>query len=400
MNKELSCTLVFFLIIGLFVAAVSSISVAELIEDSWNTKTPTQPNRTELGVVAVDGKIYAIGGSTRDMRVVDTNECYNPVTDTWVTLEPMPTPRAAFAITVHEGKIYCMGGYNDESYNTNSHEPINLPTELYDPATNKWSTKASAPFNNGTWQAHAINGQIFVISANNFGTDDYKRDWHVYDPTTNSWSIRTRTPVVGVDIVSVVVNNNIMVLGTLPHENSDSKDLKTKIMVYNPRNDAWSTKKPGPILVGGGSVYAGAATTGLYAPKKVYFLGHMYGDTADTLQLFNWVYDPANDTWSTAKPLSMYRQNFGVSIVDDILYVVGGQQFKLGDPNFIDTFTVNEQYVPISYGFVPLDFSVTNIVTIFTLVLIAALFVITSIIIAVGIFFYFKKRGHSTTSNA
>jgi N-acetylneuraminic acid mutarotase len=238
MNKVLPYTLIFFFITGLFAAAVSSISTPELIGDSWNTKMSTQPNRTGLGVVAVDGKIYAIGGSARSVGVVGSNECYDPVMDTWVTLEPMPTPREAFAIAVFEGKIYCMGGYNNDSHNMYLRESIfSLPTEVYDPVSNRWSIKTSAPFANGTWQSHAINGYIFVISANNIGMDDYKRDWYMYDPVADSWGIRTRTPVVGRDIASVVVDDKIIVFGTLPQGNSDSKDVKTKVMAYNPKTD-------------------------------------------------------------------------------------------------------------------------------------------------------------------
>ncbi|MCL1970209.1 MAG: hypothetical protein FWF66_01940 [Candidatus Bathyarchaeota archaeon] len=40
----------------------SSVSASELVENSWNTKAPLSQARASLGVVAVDGKIYAIGG--------------------------------------------------------------------------------------------------------------------------------------------------------------------------------------------------------------------------------------------------------------------------------------------------------------------------------------------------
>jgi len=88
-------------------SSVSSSS--ELVEDSWNTKTPMSQARSGLGVVAVDGKIYAIGGRT-ETGFVGTNECYNPKTDKWITLKPMPTPRRSFAIAEYQDKIYCIGG--------------------------------------------------------------------------------------------------------------------------------------------------------------------------------------------------------------------------------------------------------------------------------------------------
>ncbi|MDR0318626.1 MAG: hypothetical protein LBI09_01160, partial [Nitrososphaerota archaeon] len=149
MYKVFPLILLSFVILGSFTAVFSSVSAFELVADSWNTMAPMSQARYDLGVVAVDGKIYAIGGATSvntyDGHIggfVGTNECYDPKTDIWVTLEPMPTARHNFAIAECQNKIYCIGGYIvDESkwiiYDT---------VEMYDPATNSWSTKAALPF--------------------------------------------------------------------------------------------------------------------------------------------------------------------------------------------------------------------------------------------------------------
>ncbi|MCL2643584.1 MAG: hypothetical protein FWD52_08795 [Candidatus Bathyarchaeota archaeon] len=109
MTKVLACVLLFFFISGTFTTTFSSVSASRLVENSWNAKTPSpNPERQEFGVVAVEGKIYAIGGlyytempyhvvgSVLVGNYLDTNECYDPLTDTWITLEPMPTHRAGF----------------------------------------------------------------------------------------------------------------------------------------------------------------------------------------------------------------------------------------------------------------------------------------------------------------
>jgi|GEM_PF-5858113 len=62
-------------------------------------------------------------------------------------------------------------------------------------------------------------------------------------------------------------------------------------------------------------VYAGAATTGRFAPKKVYAIGSM--STSDGLQWTNWVYDPVECTLSIVKPMSVQRTAFRMVAVDD-----------------------------------------------------------------------------------
>jgi hypothetical protein len=178
MAKLFSLMLISILILSSFVTVLSAISASELVEDSWNTKAPMSQARAGLGVVAVDGKIYAIGGYTAmdyimQVGMCGTNERYDPKTDTWVTLASMPTPRANFAIAAYQGKIYCMG---------------NGPTEVYDIVTDSWSVKSDTPFLSSTIasafaftsaQAIVVDGKIFVIN-----------DWDLfmYNPITDIWT--------------------------------------------------------------------------------------------------------------------------------------------------------------------------------------------------------------------
>ncbi|MCL2292230.1 MAG: hypothetical protein FWC30_04080, partial [Candidatus Bathyarchaeota archaeon] len=53
MNKVLVFMLFFFLTSGSFTLAFNPVSASELIEDSWNTKTPMSQPRCSLGVVTV-----------------------------------------------------------------------------------------------------------------------------------------------------------------------------------------------------------------------------------------------------------------------------------------------------------------------------------------------------------
>ena len=122
------------------------------------------------------------------------------------------------------------------------------------------------------------------------------------------------------------------------------------------------------------SIPAGA-TTGVYAPKKIYIIGARYLD--DNNQPFNWVYDPVEDAWSTAKASSRDHLGHGMVIIDDILYVIGGN--------------VNEQYVPIGYGSVSAPIEVPKQSMSSLYYLIAFLLVLIIGIFVAGLFFYFKR---------
>jgi hypothetical protein len=75
------------------------------VENTWVEKAPLQQARAWLGVASVNGKIYAIGGSTASGfepatfpyggtvdHYVGTNEEYDPTNNSWTYKASMPTP--------------------------------------------------------------------------------------------------------------------------------------------------------------------------------------------------------------------------------------------------------------------------------------------------------------------
>lgn len=289
---------------------------------SWTTKAPMHEARSGLGIAAVNGKIYAIGGFN-DTGIasigIDTisarNEEYDPATDTWIFKAPMPTPRYMFATAVYQNKIYCIGGgkaVNNYEY------PYDGTNEVYDTATNTWAAKSPALTATAGLQANVVGNKIYLIG---YGRDsNYTNE--VYDPATDSWTAKTPSPT-GIYGVSVAVNDKIYFF------------TENLTQIYDPATDTWAMGAPAPLSFYG---WAGAATTGILAPKRIYVLG-------DHVTL---VYDPNSDGWMLGTNMPTSRIVFGVAVVNDALYAIGGYKHYnvLG---FVTEFAVNEQYIPIDY---------------------------------------------------
>jgi len=106
----------------------------------------------------VNGKIYALGGESSG-GPVNTAEVYDPSTDIWGTAVPMPSAREALAAAVAlDGKIYAMGGNNfiAQNYLLNT-------VEAYDPSANVWSTVAAMSNSREYMAAAAFNGIIYAL---------------------------------------------------------------------------------------------------------------------------------------------------------------------------------------------------------------------------------------------
>jgi hypothetical protein len=370
MNKIIPFMLISFFIIGLFTTTFNPVSASELVENSWNSKSSMPSERKWFGVIALDNKIYAIGGSKKDGSAdqVGTNERYDPKTNMWTTLSSMPTPRYNFGVATYQDKIYCIGGevpYFGPVFVSQAVDAV----EVYDPVNDIWSTKASFPTKVSNPRVCVVNNQLFVIT--------YDGKTYMYNPSSDKWNNKTAIPISTTNLTVRIVNNQIFVICSSetgwemfmynPIKDSWTKKaypyvlhgvfefivVDNKIMmcdhpmhvdnlplnfrIYDPETDKWSEGQTATKLTKNAILFTGA-TSGVYAPKNVYVFGWEQIDY-DTVQTFTWLYNPADDVWSTAKPMpieTVYNRLNFVAFVDDILYIIG-------------EYGAVDQYVPIGY---------------------------------------------------
>src|SRR5262249_5827540 len=100
------------------------------------TIAPLPVGLNHLGMTALDGKVYVTGGYADVNFNIDQNAtyAYDPTTNTWIRVADMPAPRAAHAMVAVDGKLYGIGGVGPRA-----DEPWS-----YDPTTDKWDTSPAA----------------------------------------------------------------------------------------------------------------------------------------------------------------------------------------------------------------------------------------------------------------
>jgi len=159
------------------VQARGIVIVYDAATDSWTEKKNMQVPAHHIAAVALDGKIYVFGGfvgrpGTKVWQPIPTAMVYDPEADSWKELAPMPTPRGAAQAVAVNGKIYVIGGAHANIPDKPMTEPlwVGVPqivvgtVEEYDPSSNTWRSRAPMPTGRNHFLAAAVDGKIYAIN--------------------------------------------------------------------------------------------------------------------------------------------------------------------------------------------------------------------------------------------
>ena len=86
-----------------------SAQVARLDGDRWRTLAPLPEPRSAGGLVALDGRLYLVGGVVDGALAGDT-QVYDPAADRWSSAPGLPTPREHLGAAASGGRVYVVGG--------------------------------------------------------------------------------------------------------------------------------------------------------------------------------------------------------------------------------------------------------------------------------------------------
>ncbi|MBI5594896.1 MAG: hypothetical protein HY928_02280 [Elusimicrobia bacterium] len=165
----------------------------------WDTRTAMPTPRDHVGVAAVGGRIFAIGGA--DPARVALNAVYDVATDSWTMKAAMSGPRDGVRAVAVSGKVYVFGG---------SDGAASGKTEEYDPATDFWATKASMTVARWDFGAALLGGKIYALGGNNPGLVSVTE---AYDPLSDTWTARSPIPTPRATPMTAQVGGRLYAIG-------------------------------------------------------------------------------------------------------------------------------------------------------------------------------------------
>jgi len=280
-------------------------------EPGWATQ-PSVPGGPiqETAAVALDGKVYILGGFNEDAVVVDHVRVFDTASGEWTLAAPLPREAHHVNAVVADGKIFVTGALETRSF---------TPTGdvwVYDPATDEWDTSRTpmtAGEERGSSFVGAIDGTIYVagglvgpVAQAAFSSYDIANDeWN--DELPNLPEIRDHGAFGVIDGVLYAVGGRRGGIAT----------VENTVFIFDPAVGEWRTGEPMPTARGG----VAAAVVG-----DLLVVAGGEGSNQDPGGVFPQVeaYRPADNTWLTLDPMPTPRHGMGAAGVGNVFYTPGG----------------------------------------------------------------------------
>ena len=126
------CVVILMVVVGR-----TTLRAPQQITDRWTRMADANSGHQYHTAVAVEGRIYVVGGNGYGMGPAKFEE-FDPETNTWKILPDMPTQRSFLGVAAVQKKIYAMGGLKG------SHD-AHVTMEAYDLTENTWIKYADLP---------------------------------------------------------------------------------------------------------------------------------------------------------------------------------------------------------------------------------------------------------------
>ena len=202
--------------------------------DIWTALSPMPANREFPGVVAVNGRLYVIGGHN-GWFVVNTTLEFDPASNTWSNKAPMPVAAFGFAAAVVDDRIYTMGGYV-----VNYSEPYAGLFE-YNTATDTWTERSDMLTPRVYLAAAALGSKVYAIGGEARPPYVEAPTVEAYDPATDTWSRKADMTSPRTLLAAWPYMGRIIVLG-----GTYGWDVLNSTEIYDEPTDSWTS---GPTML-------------------------------------------------------------------------------------------------------------------------------------------------------
>lgn len=276
---------------GIEQTPISSVEMYNPKSGNWANILPFTRKRRYLSAVAIDNRIYVIGGYDTHSRL-NTVECLDfSIHDDgiWYSVSPMHMKRGLAGATVLGNLIYVAGGFDGTSRHSCA--------ERYDPRIDEWSLLPD--MTSAREGAGVVSALECIYCLGGYDGMNILNTAEKYDPKLSMWTSVSRMTARRSGAGAAFLNHLIYVMGGF-----DGNCHLDTVESYNVHTDSWTSIKCMSVP----RCYVNACIL----RGKLHAVAGYDGE-----HLLNSVeqYSPSSNTWKQVTHMSAHRCDAGVAIV-------------------------------------------------------------------------------------
>ena len=298
----------------------------------WMTGAPAPTARTEVAVAALNGLIYVVGGfeQSNSWKIWQSSastkvEVYDPATNRWSSRPDLPMGLHHAGAAVLDGALYVVGGF------TVSDDTLWNPSDRvfrFNPADETWTERAPLPTARGGLAVTTLQGKLYAVS----GYDGRRNPAavEIYDPARDQWTAAAPLPTPRDHLAAIAIGETLYAIGG--RVRLDYRENLSTVEAYQAESNQWipKTDMPTPrsgiavgVLNGWAYVFGGESGEGTFHQNERY--------------------NARLNRWQTMAPMPTARHGLGAAAVAGHIYVLSG------DPRPGGSYSrLNEIFIPPS----------------------------------------------------
>ncbi|RKH58198.1 kelch repeat-containing protein [Corallococcus aberystwythensis] len=261
----------------------------------WSQTGVAKHSRVHYTLTLLDnGKVLLVGGTKGSVYFAET-ELYDPATGTWTVSGSLAQPRFEHTATLlADGRVLVAGGYADPS-STGS----GRLAEVYDPASNAWTSVSAPPWGQAQHTATRLDdGRVLVVGGN----------WNtplaaLFDPTAGTWAELTPPGDPFINHTATLLQDGRVLVAGL-----------ARSWIYSPTGGSWTR-------AGDPSVSRNGPTATRLPDGRVLLTG---GEGSNRLIREAELFDPVTGVWTPTTPMIRARRGHTATLLSNGKVLVAG----------------------------------------------------------------------------
>lgn len=280
---------------------------------TWTTAAPAPTERTEVAAAALDGQIFVVGGfeapalgNVLNLSISNKVEVYDPRSDRWTTRAPLPVGLHHAGLAAVGRQLYVVGGYTRSGLS--AWKPV-ASLYRYDPQEDRWSEGRPMVTPRGALALAVVNGRLLAIGG--YNGDSNVSAVEEYDPQTDRWTAKAPLPDPRDHLTAATDGRFVYAIGG--RLNGSYSQNVAMVHQYDLDADRWIRRADLPTARSG-------MTAAILANRIYVFGGEAPSGTFTTTE----AYKPISDSWQTMTPMPTGRHGLGSAVVGDQIFVIAG----------------------------------------------------------------------------